>query len=203
MTIEHVTTIDLLRHGACEGGEIFRGSTDVALCEEGWQQMRDALALQSGWQQVISSSLQRCRNFAEQFAQQQGLPLAVMDDLRELHFGAWEGRRLLDIEREHGELLQSFWRDPSLVTPPDGESLLQFRERLTRAADQILAEQKGRHVLIITHGAVIRLLLCEWLHMRMTAFSNIAVPYAALTRIKIFYRAGREPWLQLCFHQGV
>ena len=26
--------IDLLRHGACEGGEIFRGSTDVALSEE-------------------------------------------------------------------------------------------------------------------------------------------------------------------------
>ena len=36
------TCIDFLRHGECEGGEIFRGSgSDVALTDQGWQQMRD------------------------------------------------------------------------------------------------------------------------------------------------------------------
>ncbi len=55
------TTIDLLRHGACEGGEIFRGSSDVALSEQGWQQMRAAIADETApWQAVVSSSLQRC-----------------------------------------------------------------------------------------------------------------------------------------------
>ena len=38
-----VTTVDLLRHGESEGGEIFRGSIDVPLTEMGWQQMQSAV----------------------------------------------------------------------------------------------------------------------------------------------------------------
>jgi alpha-ribazole phosphatase len=197
-----VTTIDLLRHGACEGGEIFRGSTDVALCDEGWQQMQASLASHNGWQQVFSSSLRRCRGFAEHFASSKNLPLTVRDDLQELHFGEWEGRLLVDVEREHGETLHSFWRDPSRVTPPGGETMVVFRDRVKKAIDDMLAAHRGEHVLVITHGAVIRLLLCEWLRMPMSAFSNIAVPYAGFSRVRVFEWGEREPWVQLCFHRG-
>ena len=34
-----VTTIDFLRHGECEGGNIYRGSTDVVLSRCGYRQM--------------------------------------------------------------------------------------------------------------------------------------------------------------------
>ncbi len=198
----HVTTVDLLRHGACEGGEIFRGSTDVVLRPEGWQQMQNALAQQQGWQQVFTSSLQRCRSFAEQFAKNNGIGLQVRDDLRELHFGDWEGRLLKDVERDHGQTLSSFWRDPSRVTPPGGETLEVFRGRLLTVQREILGEYRGQHVLIITHGAVIRLLLCEWLSMPMTAFSNIAVPYAGFSRVRIYQGDDFDPWVQLCSHRG-
>lgn len=196
------TTIDLLRHGACAGGEIFRGSTDVALTELGWQQMQAALAQQGGWQQIVSSPLQRCRLFAEQLATAQHCALSVCDDLREIHFGDWEGCLHTDVERDHGPLLRQFWSDPSLVCPPNGEPMALFGERVRRALVDIVAVHRGKHLLLITHGAVIRLLLCEWLQMRMTAFSNIAVPYAALTRVQIFERPGYEPWIQLRFHRG-
>jgi broad specificity phosphatase PhoE len=202
MSSYQVTTIDLLRHGACEGGEIFRGSTDVALCDEGWQQMDAALSGQSGWQHIFSSSLRRCRGFAERFAAAQELPLHVRDDLQELHFGDWEGQLLTDVEREHGETLQSFWRDPSRVTPPGGEPMADFRDRVKSAMDDILAAHRGEQLLIITHGAVIRLLLCEWLRMPMTAFSNIAVPYAGFSRVRVVHWGEREPWVQLCLHRG-
>jgi len=196
------TTIDLLRHGACEGGEIFRGSTDVLLSEAGWQQMRSAVAGESGWQRIFSSPLQRCRLFAARLAEERELPLHLVDDLRELHFGHWEGRRLVDIEREQGELLQRFWQDPMQVTPPGGETLSSFQLRVVAAMRQIVADSAGQHILLIAHGAVIRMLLCEWLQMAMTAFSNIAVPYAGFSRIRIFEREGSPPWVQLCLHRG-
>lgn len=202
MRMQHITTIDLLRHGACEGGEIFRGSTDVSLTDEGWQQMQATLAEQGGWQKIISSPLRRCRLFAGHFADAQALPLQIIEDLRELHFGDWEGRRLVDIEREQSELLQNFWRDPMQVTPPNGEAMADFRARVMGAAERVLADCLGQHVLIVTHGAVIRLLLGEWLQMAMTAFSNIAVPYAGFSRIRIFHREGFDPWTQLCLHRG-
>jgi broad specificity phosphatase PhoE len=197
-----ITTIDLLRHGACEGGEIFRGSTDVVLTEQGWQQMGAALAGEAGWQRVISSPLRRCRLFAEQWASEQGLPLQVCDELREISFGDWEGRFYAEIEREQGELLQAFWAEPLKVTPPNGEPMLRFRARVLPAINALLDAHVGEHLLLVVHGAVIRLLICEWLSMAMTAFSNIAVPYGALSRIRIYHRVGRPPWLQLCFHRG-
>ena len=46
---ENFTLIDILRHGQCEGGEIYRGSTDVPLTDLGWQQMRNAVASHNGW----------------------------------------------------------------------------------------------------------------------------------------------------------
>jgi alpha-ribazole phosphatase len=41
MPHEHqVTTVDLLRHGECEGGHVYRGSLDLPLSETGWEQLR-------------------------------------------------------------------------------------------------------------------------------------------------------------------
>ncbi len=197
-----ITTIDLLRHGACEGGEIFRGSTDVLLTELGWQQMQNNLAAQTGWQVVVSSSALRCRRFAETFATENNLDFRAEHALREIHFGDWEGKKIADIEREHGKSLQKFWQDPTAYTPPNGESIMLFRERVVSAATAIIAQYSGQHILIVTHGAVIRMLLCEWLQMPMTAFSNIAVPYAGLSRVRIHHRGNDKPWLQLVFHRG-
>lgn len=196
------TTIDLLRHGACEGGEIFRGSTDVPLTEQGWQQMHTALSTHTGWDCVVASSLQRCKNFATQFAEKNNLPLQVDTRFREIHFGEWEGQKIADIERDHGTSLWKFWNDPECFTPPNGEPMQDFRTRIIGAANAILQEHQGKHILLITHGAVIRMLLCEWLQMPLTAFSNIAVPYAGMSRMRLYQRGDEKPWPQFVFHRG-
>lgn len=197
-----VTTIDLLRHGACEGGEIFRGSTDVALTEQGWSQMRHAVMGESGWSRIVSSSLQRCAQFAGQLAEQRNLPLQVEPNLREIHFGDWERRKHADVERESGAMLKQFWADPLHVTPPNGEAMTVFRERVMLAAQELLAAHAGQHLLLVTHGAVIRVLLCEWLQLSYDAFSNIAVPYASFSRLRLYQHTDRSPWMQLCLHRG-
>jgi alpha-ribazole phosphatase len=197
-----LTTIDLLRHGECEGGEIFRGSTDVPLIEKGWEQMRNSLQPYSGWDCVVSSSLQRCRLFAEKFTSERELPLKVNSSLTEIHFGDWEGKKITDVEREHGASLWRFWNDPERFSPPNGESMQLFRERVLQATATILDEHIGQHILLISHGAVIRTLLCEWLQMPLSAFSTIAVPYAGLSRMRIYQRGEEKPWLQFVFHRG-
>lgn len=197
-----VTTIDLLRHGACEGGEIFRGSTDVALTEQGWSQMRNAVAAESGWHHIVSSSLQRCVQFATQLADQRQLPLQVESSLREIHFGDWEKRTHADVQRENGKMLKQFWADPLNVTPPNGEAMTAFRARVMTAAQTLLTAHSGQHILLVTHGAVIRVLLCEWLKLSYDAFSNIAVPYASFSRLRVYQHADRSPWMQLCLHRG-
>lgn len=197
------TTIDLLRHGACEGGEIFRGSTDVPLTATGWAQMEATLEPHAGWQRIVCSTMQRCCRFAEKTAERLDLPCQTVPNLREISFGDWEGRLIAEVEREQGELLQRFWNDPANSCAPNGEAMAVFRERVVVAVDELLAAHQGEHLLVVTHGAVIRLLMCEWLQMSMMAFSRIAVPYGCLTRFKVFHVEGKAPWVQLVLHGGV
>jgi alpha-ribazole phosphatase len=197
-----VTTIDLLRHGECEGGEIFRGSTDVPLTDTGWQQMHTSVGHETAWDQLISSSLERCRKFSEQLSEQQGTPLTVFDELQEIHFGDWEGVEMKVVQKEHKTSLQAFWADPLGNTPPNGESIVNFQSRVMSCFRSAIDDHSGKRLLFVTHGAVIRVLMCELLNMPLTSISNIAVPYACLTRFKVFSAAEKKPWTQLCFHRG-
>ncbi|WP_372864408.1 histidine phosphatase family protein [Spongiibacter sp.] len=198
-----VTTsrIDLLRHGACEGGEIFRGSTDVALSAQGWGQMRDKVAAVSdGWDRIISSPLQRCVRFAEELSEQRGIALSVDDNLREIHFGDWEGLPHSEAQQRDPEVWRQFWQSPEQASPPNGEAMSDFCARITSSLDRIAERHQGESLLLVVHGAVIRVMICHWLGMPMGAMTRLSVPYAGLSRFHIYRQPGREPWVQLHSH---
>ncbi len=201
MTVK-TTTIDLLRHGQCEGGEIFRGSTDVPLTDKGWQQMQQAVHESSPWQRVVSSSLRRCRLFAEQLAEEKTLAVESHDALREIHFGDWEGQLQETVQREQGEQLRAFWQDPLSNTPPNGEPLVDFHRRVSHCFNSLLQQYQGEHLLLVSHGAVIRVLICELLNMPLDSIASISVPYACLTRFRVYHLDKKPDWAQLCFHRG-
>ena len=196
------TTIDLLRHGQCEGGEIFRGSTDVVLTDNGWGQMRESIQGSIPWQQIVASPLLRCRQFAEQLAEQRALPLTTFDAFREIHFGDWEGRLHSDIQNSNGDLLKQFWNDPLNCTPPNGEPIVDFQTRVMTCFEQLLDQLRGQHWLLVSHGAVMRIIMCSLLKMPLSSISNIAIPYACLSRFRIYETPNEQPWIQLCFHRG-
>lgn len=153
--------LDLLRHGETELGGGFRGSLDDALTATGWAQMRAAVAAAGPWDALVSSPLQRCAAFARELAARQGLPLQLEADLRELHFGAWEGRSAAELMQTDSAALGRFWADPYAFTPPDGEPMAQFEARVLAAVERMQREHGGRRVLLISHGGVLRLLLAR------------------------------------------
>ena len=138
-----VTTIDLLRHGLPEGGEIFRGKTDVALTQEGFQQMQVAEKKLSARDVIITSPLKRCASFADHL--QSVTPcVSVIPEigLREISFGDWDGKLFKDIERDYPELYQHYWKNPITHSPPNSEPLAQFSERVAQTIEAIaLAHQ--------------------------------------------------------------
>lgn len=169
----------LLRHGETEGAGRYHGSTDIALSARGWQQMRQTTAdLQ--WDLVISSPLQRCAAFAAELAQQRQLPYTIEGDLREVHFGAWEGRSATELMQTEPQLLRRFWEDPLTHTPPGGESLQDLQQRVLQAWRRIVARHAGTRVLIVTHGGPIRVLLAARAGMALSQLLSIDVPHAAL-----------------------
>ncbi|ROS05343.1 alpha-ribazole phosphatase/probable phosphoglycerate mutase [Sinobacterium caligoides] len=198
-----LTTIDLLRHGACEGGEIFRGSSDVSLSDQGWQQMSAAVESEAPpWQAIVTSPLQRCARFATQLGERSHLPVASYEDLAEIDFGDWEGRLIADVQAEQGEALRKFWEKPSSNTPPNGESMERFMTRQYRAWDLLLSAHRGQHILLVSHGGAIRVLLTRLLAMPVDAIVRLEVPYACLSRVKIYHSEGHKDWAQLVSHNS-
>jgi broad specificity phosphatase PhoE len=92
------TIIDLIRHGEPQGGPMYRGSTDDPLSELGWQQMRGAISALQPWQQIVSSPLLRCVEFAKETAMQNDIDLLIDEGLQEVGFGDWEGKTATQLE---------------------------------------------------------------------------------------------------------
>lgn len=191
--------VDLLRHGACQGGEIFRGATDVALSDEGWQQMHASVAQMpaGAWDAVFCSPLRRCREFAEQLAAERGLPLTVDDDWRELSFGSWEGSLRDEVMAQQAEAVRAFYMDPAGHPPPGGEAGDALQQRVLQAWQRVLSQASGQRVLVVTHGGVMRALLTGLLAMPLQQMFALDVPYACLTGLHHVERAGRT---RLLFH---
>ena len=200
--------IDLLRHGETQGSNCFRGRTDDPLTPEGWRQMWAAVANdQEGarltfhadqsvvpgprdtpprpWDRIITSPLIRCADFARAMSQRMNLPLSLDPRLVELDFGAWEGRSAADLMVSDAEALGRFWADPVTHAPPGGESLPAFQARVLAAWQDLTAQAltNRERLLVISHGGVIRVILCTLLDHPLKRLLELDVGHASLTRV--------------------
>lgn len=196
------TTVDLLRHGECEGGNVYRGSLDVALSETGWQQLRARAGDFAGWQHIVSSPMQRCAHFAAELAKRHNQPLHTDDHFREIHFGDWEGREIADIWREQGNHVRRFFADPVNASPPNGEPMQVFEQRVLAGWQNLLDSHRGKHILLVAHGGTIRILLAKILAMPLARIANLEVPYASASRIRIHTSPDQADFTSLVFHNG-
>lgn len=108
---------------------------------------------------LYSSDLGRAVQTATIAGQPLGLSPATDRDLRERHAGEFSGLSLQQLNdryaadmarRDMGSLLD--W------TPPGGESLRQVLARVLASLDRVGAAWRGRSVVVVTHGGVIRVL---------------------------------------------
>lgn len=121
--------ITLLRHGETEGGARYCGATDVELTAVGWRQMWRAVDRESGFEAVHCSPLARCAAFARTLGKRRRLPVYMDERLREMDFGAWEGRNAAGLLTTDTEALGRFWQDPWNHAPPQGEPLRDLQRR--------------------------------------------------------------------------
>jgi alpha-ribazole phosphatase/probable phosphoglycerate mutase len=201
VTDPYTTTVDLLRHGEPVGGRKYRGQTDDPLSEKGWQQMRAAVGDDCPWTAVVSSSLSRCEAFARELAARHHLPIEIEPRLVELGFGAWEGRTAAELNRDIPGQVLRFLTDPIGHRPPQAEALSDFHARVLAAWSDLLARHAGRHVLIVGHAGIIRVIVGELLGIPLARLFRLYVPSAGLTRIEIEHRDGFT-LPRLVFHAG-
>ncbi len=75
--------------------------------------------------------------------------------LREIDFGAWDGRHWSDIAATDPDLSRLFWEDPGTHRAPDGESWDDAAARASTAADGLASAHPGRDIIIVAHFGII------------------------------------------------
>lgn len=178
----------LIRHGQTDwntAGKI-QGSTDIPLNEKGLAQ---AACLAKGMEgrpvaRVYTSPLQRAAKTGEALAHAQHVKIEPVEGLREVGFGAWEGKNWDTVSREYPDDFRRWVDDPFAVAPSGGEPQMQIRKRCGMAMDYIVgqAERLKGDVAVVSHGAALAYIL-EWLMKDVPLDQEIIVGNASITTV--------------------
>ena len=112
---------------------------------------------------IYSSDLGRAYSTTLEIVRHTRLPIIRDSLLREIHLGDWEGMTPEEVDRLYEKGYQKWLKKPSSIKIPKAESLKAFKKRVTECVKAIARANRGKTVLIVTHGGVITALLSEWL----------------------------------------
>ena len=159
-----ITRVYLIRHGESEAAaeDRFAGEIDVPLSATGREQARKLAERLAGEPiaAVYSSPLSRTMETARPIAAPHGLEVTPRPELREISHGRWEGMPRSEVERRFPKELASWESDPYSFAPEGGETGLAVTARALPALLAIVDAHPGKHAVVVSHKATIRLLLC-------------------------------------------
>lgn len=130
---------------------------------------------------IYSSPLQRCTKLA--IALQSSLNVdshTVHEHLKELDFGDWELQAWDDISRD---IFDVWAKDYASLAPPNGETFSQLQQRGLQFLTQMQTKHAGEHIVVITHGGMIRALIANVLNMELKGLFRITIDYASMTQL--------------------
>ena len=142
----------LIRHGLPDfpGGKgMCIGTTDIPMGEAGLAQAKAMAVSLPPVTAVFSSPLRR----AVQTAQAIGMPVTILDDLREMYAGEWDGLTFDEIRRRYPELYTARFHDLTIPLPGAED----HTEGLTRFSDAMeqTAQQAPGDFAVVAHGGII------------------------------------------------
>ncbi len=169
----------------------YQGQIDAPLNETGVEQAGKLAKRLFGEKidVIYSSDLMRCVQTAKLVAKKHTLKVNKDGRLRELSFGEWEGMSYNEIQAQSPDLLEKWMNDPAHIPPPNGETLIQLATRVKSAVDEIKPQHEEQTVLFVTHGGVIRTLLCLSLGIDLNRHSQFESETGSISEL-LFYEEG-------------
>ncbi len=181
------TTVLLLRHAAHDwlGRGLAGRLPQVQLNAQGLQQAQ-ALVRQLAGERldaIVSSPQPRTRQTVAPLAAARGLPVAVVEELDEIDFGAWTGRRFEDLA---GDAQWQAWNaHRASGTVPGGEAFVAVVRRAAQALAGLQAAHPGGRVLAASHADVIKAVACGATQWPVDALHAFDVPPCSVTQLEV------------------
>ena len=180
--------IYLIRHGEAEGNRDrrYHGATDLPLTAHG---MAQAAALGEAFADVelaavYTSPLARARATAAAIAAHHQLTPVVLEDLRELHFGAWEGQTRAEVQASDAAGLAAWESDQPDAAPPGGESPATVLARVATTIKQLAVRHSAATIAAVTHVMPMKLAICAALDLPPRSVRRLWLDTAGIVLIE-------------------
>lgn len=182
--------LHLLRHGQtadsrenlfCGAGRNPELTTDGAAMASAF-----AHAYQSTpWNAVYSSPLARALQTARIICDVVGLTVEQCDELKEIAYGKWEGCSVAEVERDFHDDHVRWTADPAWNAPTGGEAAVAIERRALRVIEELRQRHQSGNVLVVSHKATIRIVLCSLLGIDVGRFRyRLGCPVASLSVVE-------------------
>jgi probable phosphoglycerate mutase len=192
----------LVRHGETDWNrdQRFQGQIDVPLNQRGRSQSQQAAEFLQPVtiHHAVSSPMLRPKETAEIILQHHpDVPLELLDGLKEINHGLWEGKLEAEIRQVYDELLQHWQKTPEIVQMPEGENLQQVWERAIATWKQIVeaaaAASEVKTVMVVAHDAINKAILCSLVGLGPESFWNFKQGNGAVSVIDYPQGADSQP----------
>lgn len=181
----------LIRHGQTawhsDGLERAEGRADVDLDDCGLRQAGATAARLERWQvaAVYSSPLKRAVATAGIIGARRGLVPQPEPGLTDIDYGRWQGLTHEEARADDPRLYGLWLHRPQQVTFPGGEGLASVRERAVGAVRELVARHGQQTVALVSHKAVIKLLLCHLLALDDSDFWSFQQDHCAISLVEV------------------
>lgn len=132
---------------------------------------------------IYTTLLRRARATAEGINVYHDVEIKTDNRLAEIDAGSWEGKYLSEIEKTYPEEFSKWKNDPAAFVAPGGESMKQVYDRTSAAIEDIIRDNNGKTVCIVSHGCAIKNLMC---YLHGLDFSQIGdIPIGTNTAVNV------------------
>ncbi|MBN2134102.1 MAG: histidine phosphatase family protein [Acidobacteria bacterium] len=178
----------IARHGQTDWNreKRFQGRNDIPLNDTGRVQA-EALSNKlrdQGIEKIFSSPRSRASETAQIVNRAVNAPVEIVDDLREISHGIYDGLTINEVEEQHGESIIKWREDRINVSPPEGESIRECAERLIPVYERIITETGDKTILVVSHMVVTKVLLIHILGAPLESFWRFDQGSTALNKIR-------------------
>ena len=190
------TVLILVRHGAtqanvCRPHRLQGLRPDSELIEQGRKQARALAIVLGDWPivQIYSSPLRRALETARLIVGRRELPIVLEEGIIEADVGEWTDLTWPEIEQRWPKEYRAFHEDPERHGYFGGENLGQVWARALPAVERLVSQHVGEMLLVVSHGAVNRVLLAHWLGIPVRSARSLPQDNAALNIIEFSERS--------------
>jgi broad specificity phosphatase PhoE len=177
-----MSTLVFVRHGETDVAGTFCGHSDPDLNLAGELQITHAAEEVAGLgvRRIYSSDLRRASRSAAVIGERISLNVELSDDLREMHFGFWEGLNWRQIEDRFPQEASRWLAEFPLCGAPGGEEYAAFAGRVDAVIATLLQRAQGLAIAVVTHRGVMSYALTKFFGFSEEEAWTRTAPYGSV-----------------------